>query len=263
MPSFGLGTYKMTHSQETNDAVKVAMKHGYRLIDTASFYDNEEEIGTAIEESGMKREDIFVTTKVWNSEQGYDETIKAFERSRKKLGIEYIDLYLIHWPVPGKYIDTWKALEKLYKDGSVRAIGVCNFHIHHLQDIMENSEVVPVVNQVEYHPYLQQPELHSFCKEHNIFIEAWAPLMRGKVFDNSIIQGLSMKYNKTPAQITLRWEIQNEIITIPKSSNERRIIENANIYDFNLTEEEMKQMANLDKNERTGYDPDKFPYDKM
>ncbi|WLR52736.1 aldo/keto reductase [Bacillus tianshenii] len=263
MPYFGLGTYKMENEQETVEAVKKALQHGYRLIDTASFYDNEEEVGKGIAESGVNREEIFVTTKVWNSEQGYDETLQACERSLKKLGLDTIDLYLIHWPVPGKYKETWKALEKLYSDGVVKAIGVCNFKVSHLEDLMADSDVVPAVNQVEYHPFLQQPDLHDFCEKHNIQLEAWAPLMRGKVFDDPTIVSLAEKYSKTPAQITLRFEVQNGVVTIPKSVREKRIVENADIFDFQLTNEEMEQMRATNKNDRMGYDPDAFPYESL
>jgi len=198
MPWLGLGVYKSKEGGEVEHAVKTALKIGYRSIDTASLYENERGVGQAIKESGIPREEIFVTTKVWNDQQGYDSTLRAFEESREKLGLDYIDLYLIHWPVPGKFKETWKALEKLYRDGLVRAIGVSNFQVHHLHDLLNDCEIKPAVNQVEFHPYLTQKELLAFCKENNIQMEAWAPLMRGKVFQEPVIQEIAAKYGKNP-----------------------------------------------------------------
>lgn len=258
MPWLGLGVYKSKEGGEVEHAVKTALKIGYRSIDTASFYENERGVGQAIKESGIPRQEIFVTTKVWNDQQGYDSTLRAFEESRKKLGLEYIDLYLIHWPIPGKFKETWKALEKLYRDGLVRAIGVSNFQIHHLEDLLNDCEIKPAVNQVEFHPYLTQKQLLAFCKEHDIQMEAWAPLMRGKVLDEPVIQTIAAKYGKTPAQVVLRWDLQHGVITIPKSVREERIKENSEIFDFQLTAEEMKQIDSLNKNERSGPDPDVF-----
>jgi len=260
MPWLGLGVYKANDGEEVEQAIKIAVKHGYRSIDTAAFYHNEVGVGKAIKEAGVKREDLFITTKVWNDQQGYESTLAAFEDSRIKLGLEYIDLYLVHWPVKGKYLDTWRALEKLYKDGLVRAIGVSNFQIHHLKDIMENSEVVPAVNQVEFHPFLTQKELLSFCKEHNIRLEAWGPLMRGKIVDNPVIVELADKYGKTPSQIVLRWDLQQEVITIPKSVRESRIVENTNIFDFDLSTDDMHKIDQLNQDYRTGADPDNFDF---
>ncbi len=257
MPWFGLGVFKAEAGEEVENAVKTALQLGYRSIDTAAFYKNEEGVGKAIRESGVKREDIFVTTKVWNENQGYDSTLEAFEESRKKLGLDYIDLYLVHWPVKGKYLDTWKALEKLYKDGLVRAIGVSNFKIHHLKDILNEGEIVPTVNQVEYHPRLTQSELHHFCKEHQIQLEAWSPLMRGgELLEHPDILDLSKKYGKTSAQIILRWDLEKEVVTIPKSVHDYRIKENADIFDFELSEEDIKKIDDLNKDQRIGPDPD-------
>lgn len=258
MPGFGLGVYKVDNGETVIEAVKAALKNGYRLIDTASYYENEDGVGQAIKESGIPREEIFVTTKVWNDEQGYENTLEAFDRSLKRLDLDYIDLYLVHWPVTGKFKDTYRALEKLYEDGKVRAIGVSNFHVHHLEDLLKDCKVVPVVNQIEYHPHLTQKEVKEFCDKNNIRLEAWAPLKRGRLFDNPVIQGLVEKYSKTPAQIILRWDIQNGVITIPKSIREERIIENANIFDFELTAEEIKQIDDLNINERSGPNPDTF-----
>lgn len=260
MPWLGLGVYKAEDGDEVIHAVKAALKHGYRSIDTAAFYQNEEGVGKAIREADIPREELFITTKVWNSDQGYDSTLQAFDQSMEKLGLDYLDLHLVHWPVPGKYKDTWRALEKLYKYKRVRAIGVCNFNIHHLQDLMETAEIKPMVNQVEFHPSLTQKDLLQFCKGEGIQLEAWAPLKRGKLQENPTIVALAEKYNKTQAQIILRWDLQNEVVTIPKSVRNTRIIENANVFDFELTLEDMEKIDALNQNERTGPDPDHFDF---
>lgn len=227
MPWLGLGVWKAEDGEEVKRAVKAAIEAGYRSIDTAAVYKNESGVGEAIKESGITRDELFVTTKVWNSDQGYESALKAYDESLERLGMDYVDLYLIHWPVKGKYNETWKALEKLYKDGRVRAIGVSNFQIHHLQDLMSNSEIVPAVNQVEYHPRLAQKELLSFCKANSIQLEAWSPLMQGKELINhsTLIEIGQKKYNKSAAQVILRWDLQNGVVTIPKSVTESRIRE--------------------------------------
>jgi diketogulonate reductase-like aldo/keto reductase len=259
MPWLGLGVWKAKEGEEVEQAVKAALAHGYRHIDTAAVYGNEAGVGKALRESGVPREQVFVTTKVWNSDQGYDTTLRAFEESRKRLGLEYVDLYLVHWPVKGKYKETWKALEKLYKDGLVRAIGVSNFQVHHLEDVMADCEVVPMVNQVEYHPLLTQKELHAFCKQHKIQLEAWSPLMQGNL-DVPLLADLARKYGKSPAQIVLRWDLQNEVVTIPKSVHEARIVENADLFDFELSAEDMQKIDGLNQNHRFGADPDNFNF---
>lgn len=260
MPWLGLGVYKAQEGNEVINAVKTAIKHGYRSIDTAALYQNEEGVGQAIRECGIPREELFITTKVWNSDQGYENTLKAFDTSIQKLGLEYIDLYLIHWPVAGKYKESWKALEKLYKDGRVRAIGVSNFQIHHLEDLMSEAEIKPMVNQVEYHPSLTQKELQSFCKQEGIQLEAWSPLKKGQLQEDPTIVEIANKYQKTPAQIIIRWDLQNEVVTIPKSVKEHRIIENADVFDFELSADDMNKIDGLNKNERTGADPDNFDF---
>jgi len=260
MPIFGLGVFKVEEGQEVIDSVKAAIKAGYISIDTAAAYKNEEGVGQGIKESGVNREDLFITTKVWNADQGYESTLAAFETSLQKLGLDYIDLYLIHWPVKGKYKETWKALEELYKDGKVKAIGVSNFHQHHLEDLLEEAEVVPMVNQIELHPLLSQVELRNFCKEKGIVVEAWSPLAQGKLLNNSVLAEIAAKYNKSTAQIILRWDLQNDIVTIPKSIKEHRIIENADIFDFDLTKEDIDKINELNKNERVGPDPDNFNF---
>ncbi|MBO1512053.1 aldo/keto reductase [Metabacillus bambusae] len=258
MPWFGLGVFKVEDGSEVINSVKAAIEAGYKSIDTAAIYGNEEGVGKAIAESNVPREELFITTKVWNSEQGYDSTLAAFEESMKKLGLEYLDLYLIHWPVPkqNKYKETWKALETLYKDGRVRAIGVSNFKEHHLKDLLEDCEVVPMVNQVEYHPRLTQTSLHEFCKQNRIQLEAWSPLMQGGLFEEPTLQEIAQKYGKSTAQVILRWDLQNEVVTIPKSVKPHRIQENANIFDFELSSEDMERINSLNQDKRVGSDPD-------
>jgi len=258
MPWLGLGVYKTAEGEEVERAVHAALEAGYRSIDTAAFYQNERGVGKAVRESGLPREEVFITTKVWNDDQGYESTLRAFEQSRRLLGVDYIDLYLIHWPVRDKYKETWRALEKLYKDGWVRAIGVSNFHIHHLENLLADCEIVPMVNQVELHPCLTQAPLREFCRRHQIQVEAWSPLMRGQLFDHPLLQELSRKYGKTPAQIIIRWDLQHEIVTIPKSARPERIRENAQVFDFELEEADMARLDALNENRRVGPDPDVF-----
>ncbi|WP_282940680.1 aldo/keto reductase [Paenibacillus sp. RC67] len=255
MPWLGLGVWKTQNGEEVIQSVKAAIQAGYRSIDTAAAYGNEDGVGTAIKQSGISRDELFITTKVWNSDQGYDTTLKAFDDSRRKLGLDVIDLYLVHWPVKGKYKDTWRALEKLYKDGSVRAIGVSNFLVHHLEDLIAHSEIKPMVDQVEFHPLLNQSELRSFCPQHQIQLEAWSPLMQGNL-DLSLLKELGAKYSKSPAQIVLRWDLQHGVVTIPKSITARRIQENGNVFDFQLTQDEMAQLDALNKDHRFGPHPD-------
>ncbi|WP_270583579.1 aldo/keto reductase [Bacillus smithii] len=264
MPWFGLGVFKVEEGPELVNAVKTAIKHGYRSIDTAAIYKNEEGVGIGIregmKEAGISREDLFVTSKVWNTDLGYESTIKAYETSLNKLGLEYLDLYLIHWPVEGKYKEAWRALENLYKEGRVKAIGVSNFQIHHLEDLMEDADIKPMVNQVEYHPRLTQKELQVFCQKQGIQLEAWSPLMQGQLLDNEVLQEIGKKYNKTVAQVILRWDLQNGVVTIPKSTKEHRIVENASIFDFELTKEDMELIDSLNQNHRVGPDPDNFDF---
>ncbi|MCM3573468.1 aldo/keto reductase [Mesobacillus subterraneus] len=260
MPWFGLGVFKVQEGSEVVESVKAALKNGYKSIDTAAVYRNEEGVGQAIKEAGVPREELFITTKVWNSDQGYESTLQAFETSMGKLELDYLDLYLIHWPVAGKYKETWKALEQLYKDGRVRAIGVSNFHVHHLKDLMADSEIKPMVNQVEYHPHLAQTELLEFCKAEGIQMEAWSPLKQGELLSEPTIVEIAEKHKKSPAQVILRWDLQNEVVTIPKSVKEHRIIENADIFDFELSAQDMDRLNSLNKNERVGPDPDNFDF---
>ncbi|MGG3886421.1 aldo/keto reductase [Brevibacillus panacihumi] len=264
MPWFGLGVFKVEEGPELVNAVQTAIRHGYRSIDTAAIYGNEEGVGEGIrqglKEAGIKREELFVTSKVWNADLGYESTRKAFELSLKKLGLEYLDLYLIHWPVAGKYKEAWRALEQLYKEGRIKAIGVSNFQIHHLQDLMQEAEIKPMINQVEFHPRLTQTELRAFCKEQGIQVEAWSPLMQGQLLDHPVLKEIADRHHKSIAQVILRWDLQHGVVTIPKSTKEQRIKENADIFDFELTAEDMQLIDAMNENLRVGPDPDNFDF---
>ncbi|UKL00004.1 aldo/keto reductase [Brevibacillus brevis] len=264
MPWLGLGVFKVEEGQELEQAVKTAIKHGYRSIDTAAIYNNEEGVGRGIraglQEAGITREDLFVTSKVWNADLGYESTLQAYETSLKKLGLEYLDLYLIHWPVEGKFKEAWRALEALYKKGLVKAIGVSNFHVHHLEELLKDAEIKPMVNQVEFHPRLSQDELRAFCKDQGIQFEAWSPLMQGQLLENPVLKGIAEKYGKSIAQIIIRWDLQNGVVTIPKSTKEHRIVENASVFDFELSKEDMEMIHALNQNHRVGPDPDNFDF---
>jgi len=259
MPWLGLGTWQTPDGTEVVNSVKWAVKAGYRHIDTASAYGNEKGVGQAIRECGLPREQLFITTKIWNADHGYDSTLKAFETSRKLLGLELLDLYLIHWPVKGKFKDTWRAIEKLYRDGLTRAIGVSNFHVHHLQELIAGCEVVPMVNQVEFHPLLSQAEIRTFCKEKGIQFEAWSPLMHGHL-DSTVLAEIGKKYGKSVPQVLLRWDLQHEVVTIPKSTHEARIRENTSVFDFTLSAQDMQKIDAMNRNSRFGPDPDNFDF---
>ncbi|MCM3158820.1 glyoxal/methylglyoxal reductase [Bacillus subtilis] len=258
MPWFGLGVFKVENGNEATESVKAAIKNGYRSIDTAAIYKNEEGVGIGIKESGVAREELFITSKVWNEDQGYETTLAAFEKSLERLQLDYLDLYLIHWPGKDKYKDTWRALEKLYKDGKIRAIGVSNFQVHHLEELLKDAEIKPMVNQVEFHPRLTQKELRDYCKAQGIQLEAWSPLMQGQLLDNEVLTQIAEKHNKSVAQVILRWDLQHEVVTIPKSIKEHRIIENADIFDFELSQEDMAKIDALNKDERVGPNPDEL-----
>ncbi|MEG7335387.1 glyoxal/methylglyoxal reductase [Bacillus sp. 0102A] len=258
MPWFGLGVFKVENGSEATESVKAAIKNGYRSIDTAAVYKNEEGVGIGIKESGVAREELFITSKVWNEDQGYETTLAAFEKSLERLQLDYLDLYLIHWPGKDKYKDTWRALEKLYKDGKIRAIGVSNFQVHHLEELLKDAEIKPMINQVEFHPRLTQKELRDYCKKQGIQLEAWSPLMQGQLLDNEVLAQIAERHNKSVAQVILRWDLQNEVVTIPKSIKEHRIIENADIFDFELSQEDMDKIDALNKDERVGPNPDEL-----
>ncbi len=260
MPQFGLGVYKAANGTEVTTAVEAAIQAGYTLIDTASFYQNESGVAAGVKNSGINREDIFLTSKVWNTDQGYESTLNAFERTLKELEVEYLDLYLIHWPVGDRFLDTWRAFEKLYKEGYIKAAGVSNFQIHHLEKLLANSSLVPAVNQVELHPRLTQIELRDYCQQKNIQVESWSPLGRGRLLHEPTIEYVAKKYEKTPAQIIIRWHLQNELVVIPKSVTPERIAENADVFNFELSGEDMNVLNQLNMNERFGQHPDHFKF---
>ncbi|KAG5472107.1 hypothetical protein CUR178_02779 [Leishmania enriettii] len=268
MPLLGLGVWQSPVGEATENAVKWALQAGYRHIDTAAIYRNEESVGAGLRASGVPRKEVFITTKLWNTEQGYESTLAAFEESRKKLGVDYIDLYLIHWPRGQaiiakdgkKYLDTWRAFEKLYEEKKVRAIGVSNFNIHHLEDVLAMCSVAPMVNQVELHPLNTQAKLRSFCEAKRIYVEAWSPLGQGKLLTDQTLVDIATKYKKTVAQVILRWNIQQGLITIPKSIHKDRIEENMNIFDFELSAEDMEKIDGLNKDSRYGPEPDEADF---
>ncbi len=251
IPYLGLGVYQSPPGKTTERAVRYALKAGYRHIDTAELYGNEADVGKALRESEIKRDDVFITTKVWNSRQGYDSTLHSCNGSLERLGFSYVDLYLIHWPVQGLGDDTWRAMIKLYREGKARAIGVSNYSIRELDGVLKNSDVVPAVNQVEFHPFLYDEELLNFCKNHRIQLEAYSPLTRGKRLNHQNIVKVGKKYGKTPAQVLIRWSLQKDVVAIPKSINEDRIRENSKVFDFNLDPEDMKFLNSMNENFRT------------
>lgn len=255
MPYFGLGTWQASEGPEVKNAIHYALDAGYRLIDTAAFYKNEQSVGEAIREHGISRDKVFVTTKLWTNEMDFDLALKAYDTSLKRLGMDQVDLYLIHWPVTGKFKQAWKALEKIYKEGRVRAIGISNFLPVHLKQLLPDIEIMPAVNQMEFHPYLIQQELVDMCAENQIVYQAWSPIMQGRVFEIPLLKQIGRKYGKNQAQVVLRWDLQRGVATIPKSINQARVDANANIFDFELTTDDMKAIDGLDCNQRFGYDP--------
>lgn len=258
MPQLGLGVYKMTEPEQTIEAITYAIGTGYRAIDTAAIYENERETGEAVRHSGVSREDLFITSKVWNTDQGYDGTLRAFETSLEKLGLDYLDLYLTHWPITGKYADTYKAIERLYDEKLIRATGVSNHHAHHLEKIFVKANIAPMVNQIELHPRLTQEPLRSFCKENDIAVTSWSPLARGTLLTEPTLLQIAEQYDKTSAQVIIRWHLQNNLIVIPKSVTPERIRENSEVADFQLSSAEMDSINGLNLDERTGTDPDTY-----
>jgi diketogulonate reductase-like aldo/keto reductase len=256
MPQLGFGVFKAEPGPEVYNAVRWALDTGYRHIDTAAYYENEKDVGKALKDSGVDRDEVFVTTKVWNTDQGYDKALAAFDRSRSLLDMDVVDLYLVHWPIKGSYKDTWRALEKIYADGKSRSIGVSNFLVHHLQDLMADFDVVPAVNQVEFHPFVLQKDLLDFCEDNEIQFEAWSPLTRGRFLDDPTIVRIAEAHGKTPAQILIRWDLQHGVVTIPKSVHKERIKENSQVFDFELSDEDMHALDALDRDERIGPHPD-------
>lgn len=257
IPQFGLGVYLTKSGTECLNAITWALEAGYRHIDTARIYGNEKEVGEAVRNSGIEREELFITTKLWNDDHGYDNTLKAFDKSLKTLNVDYIDLYLIHWPVKGKRKDSWKALEKIYESGYCKSIGVSNYMIIHLNELFSYANTIPVINQVEFSPYNYQKELLNVCIKNKIIPEAYSPLTRMKKHDDPKVLPIVKKHNKTVAQVLIRWAIEKEIVVIPKSAHKERIIENADVFDFSLDESDMKVLDSLDEGFRVSWDPTK------
>ncbi|MCQ8278412.1 aldo/keto reductase [Acetobacteraceae bacterium KSS8] len=258
IPQLGYGVFKVK-PEEAERAVGIAIQEGYRSIDTAAIYRNEEGVGRAIAAAEVPRAELFVTTKLWNTDQGTDTALRAFETSLGKLGLDYVDLYLIHWPRPqdDKYVESWRVLERIAAEGRARAIGVSNFTVAHLRRLIDETGTVPAVNQIELHPGLQQNELHEFHRSHGIVTEAWSPLAQGEL-ENPVIGALAEKHGRTPAQVVLRWHMQRGVVAIPKSVTPSRIRENIDVFGFALDEADMRQMAGLDAGKRLGPDPETF-----
>lgn len=265
IPAIGYGTFRVKDSDELAEMVTIAIKEGYRHIDTAHIYGNEESVGRgiqkAIDEGIVTRDELFVTSKVWNDGLSYDETIAAYEESIRKLGLDYLDLYIIHWPgQDDNYIEVYKALEELYNSKRVKTIGVSNFHVHHLEKLLANTTVIPAVNQIEFQPRLTQVEVREYCKKHGIQVEAWSPLMNGEILNDPTLIEIAEKYNKSTAQIILKWDLQNDVITIPKSMTPSRIRENLNIFDFTLTDEDLEKISSLNEDFHYGSNPEVFNF---
>lgn len=258
MPRLGLGTYKAGEGPDIEGAIAEALALGYRLFDTAAVYHNEAGVGKALQSAATPREDVFVTTKLWNADQGYESALKAFDASMDKLGLDTLDLYLMHWPWPERMHDTWRAMEQLLVSGRTRAIGVCNFLPHHLDELAEFATTMPAVNQCEFHPHLQQPDLQAACEARGITLQAWAPVMRGGVNLVPELVEIASLHRKSPAQVSIRWILQKGIVTIPKSVHPTRIAENCDVYDFELTAEQMATIDGLDIGKRIGPDPDTY-----
>lgn len=259
IPAIGLGVYQAHAGTETQNAVIHALKAGYRHIDTAKFYRNEKDLPAAIKRSGVPREHVFVTTKLWNDDHGYDKTIKACKESLKRLEMQYVDLYLIHYPMRKLRGDSWRAMETLYEEGKCRAIGVSNYTVRHLEELLKTTKIVPAVNQVEFHPYLYQKELLDFCHTHHVRIEAYSPLTKGKKLNDPKLLNISGRYNKSAAQILIRWGLQHELIVLPKSTKPERINENADVFNFEISAEDMIALNNLHCNFRVAWDPTNEP----
>ncbi|MEE8341652.1 MAG: aldo/keto reductase [Candidatus Neomarinimicrobiota bacterium] len=255
IPIFGLGTYLNDNGQQTIDTILYALEIGYRHIDTAAMYENEREIGAAIREADIPREEIFVTTKLWNSDHGYDNTLRAFHSSLDLLGLDYVDLYLIHWPVENLRLESWQALEKLYNEGLCKSIGVSNYMERHLEELLDNSSVIPAVNQVEFSPFLYLKELQNYCQTKGIALESYSPLTKGDKLKDSNLTDIASRYNKSTSQILVRWCLQKGVIVIPKSSQKEHIKENADVFDFNISETDMIELDNLNENYHSSWDP--------
>lgn len=256
MPQLGLGTFKLTEFDQISQAINTAIKVGYRSFDTAQLYQNEKQIGQAIKQCGIDRSELFITSKVSNANQGYKKALASFEQSLKDLQLDYLDLFLVHWPLHHTFFETWRAIEKLYEEKRVRAIGVCNFHISHLELLASQANIQPMINQIEIHPYLTQIDLVRYLRKQNIAIEAWSPLAHNKILNEPVLVAIGDRYNKSLSQVALRWHLQNGYIVIPKSAHPDRIAENINIFDFELTSDEMRKINCLNQKLRTGPNPD-------
>jgi len=260
IPLLGFGVYKVKDGDAVEDAITVALSFGYRHLDTAALYRNERGVGRAIAASGINRSDLFITTKLWNSDQGYESTLAAIDRSLGKLGLDYVDLYLVHWPKPEHTEGTWRAMEEIQRSGKARAIGVSNFLTNHLDQLAETATVMPSINQVEFHPHLQSPELITYCDDHNIVLEAWSPLKHGEIIGDPSLQAIADAHGVTIPQVVLRWMLQRGIVAIPKSVTPSRIAENAALYGFELSPKEIASINTMDRDDRVGPDPDNFDF---
>lgn len=259
IPQVGLGVWQAAAGESTREAVTAALRFGYRHVDTARVYRNEADVGAAIRDSGIPRADIFVTTKLWNDDHGYDSTLRAYDKSLERLGLDYVDLYLIHWPVAGKRLDTWRAFEHLFEQKRVRAIGVSNYLVRHLEELLPRATQIPAVNQIELSPFLQRRETCALCVKHDIVLEAYSPLTRGKRLGHPVIRAVATEVGRTPAQVMLRWGIQHGFVVLPKSVRTERITENGSIFDFTLDAQKLQRLDALDENLATGWDPAEQP----
>ncbi len=259
IPQVGLGVWQSPSGNATRKAVLSAFEFGYRHVDTARAYDNEADVGAAVRSSGIPREQIFVTTKLWNDDQGYDQALRAFDASLKRLGLDYVDLYLLHWPVAGKRLDSWRALERLFDEKRARSIGVSNFLVPHLEELLAKAKRVPAVNQIELTPFLQRRETRALCRKHGIVVEAYSPLTHGQRLDHPVVLDITRRVGRSVAQVLLRWGVQHELVVLPKSTRPERIAENGSLFDFVLGEREMRQLDALEEGLVTGWDPAQQP----
>jgi diketogulonate reductase-like aldo/keto reductase len=259
IPRLGLGVFRASPGEETQEAVRHALSVGYRHIDTARVYGNEADVGAGLRKSGVPRSEVFITTKLWNSDQGFDAALRAFDGSLRELGTDYVDLYLIHWPVPGKRAESWRALERIVSEKRARAIGVCNFMVRHLQEVLDHSPVVPAVNQVEFNPFLYQRALLEFCQGKGIQLESYSPLTKGYRLSHPALNEVARRYGKSPAQVLIRWCLQRDTVVIPKSAHPRRIEENAAVFDFEISQADLATLDGLNEDLHTGWDPTHAP----
>lgn len=259
IPALGLGVFRAGSGQGTRDAVRWALERGYRHIDTAHIYRNEEDVGRALAESGLGRDEVFLTTKLWNDDHGYDETLRAFDASSEALGTDVLDLYLMHWPVPGKRLDSWRAMEHLFDEGRTRTIGVSNFMVHHLEELFAAARVKPCINQIELHPFCQQREVVAWCRAHGVVVEAYSPLTKGQRLDDPTLVEVAAECGRSVAQVLIRWSLQHGFVVIPKSATRARIDENAAVFDFALSEAQMARLDGLDEEQHLAWDPRSAP----